>query len=53
MFESVKVAGGSTKRAPDVLVVGQLKGQGLDKGSKALDPDGSVGAAGVVTHRRD
>ena len=45
MFESVKLATGGSKKTPDALVVGQLKGQGLDKGTKGLDSDGSIAAA--------
>lgn len=48
MFESLKVAGGAGargKKSLDVLVVGLLKGQGLDAKTKALDSDGSIAAA--------
>ncbi len=42
MFSSITVGGRGTPRA---LVVGQFKGQKLDKATLALDPDGSVEAA--------
>ncbi len=45
MFQSVKVASGSSRKTPDLLVLGHFKGAGLDKTTRALDPDGAVAGA--------
>ncbi len=43
MFSSIVVGG---RTAPKALVVGQFKGQKLDKATLSLDTDGSIAAAG-------